>query len=103
VTDSDQYAVAAEFIGRTADAWRRRALAAETAAAVAARDRDAAIARLAELAAVLRPDIERDEAGHCDCCYRGRRALTASQAEVIPLRPSEGGGDKAVRARRRRD
>ncbi len=99
---SDQFALAAEFIGRTADAWRRRALAAEAAAGVASRDRDAAIARLAELTTVVRPDIERDEAGHCDCCYRARRLLTASHAEVIPLRAADGAGEK-VRAGRQHD
>ena len=99
----DQFALAAEFIGRTADAWRRRALAAEAAAAVASRDRDSAIARLAELTAVLRPDIERDEAGHCDCCFRARRVLTASQAEVIPLRAADANGDNAARAGGKRD
>jgi hypothetical protein len=88
--DADQTASAVEFIAHTADAWRRRALAAEQRMAAVERDREAAIARLAELARILRPDVERDESRHCDCCFRSRRALKATHAEVIPIRPTEG-------------
>jgi hypothetical protein len=84
--DAEQAALAAAFIGRTAEAWRRRALAAEARNAAVERDRAAAIARLTELAQILRPDRERDESGHCGCCYRARRVLSSHQAEVVPLR-----------------
>ncbi len=85
-SDAAQAALAAEFIGRTADAWRRRALAAEAKNIAVERDRAAVIARLADLTQILRPDVARDESGHCGCCYRARRALTAQDAEVVPLR-----------------
>ncbi len=85
----DQFTLAAEFIGRTAEAWRRRALAAEEALAAAERDRAGAIARLAELTSILRLDLERDESRHCDCCYRARQTLAARPADVIPFRAVE--------------
>jgi hypothetical protein len=87
--DVEQAALAAEFIGRTAEAWRRRALAAEKKLAVLERDRTAAIARLTELTEVLQPDVDRNESGHCGCCYRARRVLSSQQAEVVPLRAFE--------------
>jgi hypothetical protein len=98
--DAEEAALAAEFIGKTADGWRRRALAAEAKIVALERDRATVIARLSELTRILRPDVQREESGHCGCCYRARRVLTAQGAEVVQLRAVELIGSNGSRTHR---